>query len=73
MLTPDWLDVMGSVSGSTGPLAPPPSQRSVVGREVCGPGPGEGLITFHPLNHTISPLITTNHPLIFYNNASFTR
>ena len=40
MLTPDWLDVMGSVSGSTGPLAPPPSQRSVVGREVCGPGPG---------------------------------
>ena len=37
MLTPDWLDVMGSVSGSTGPLAPPPSQRSVVGHEVCGP------------------------------------
>ena len=33
MLTPDWLDVMRSVSGSTGSLAPPPSQRSVVGRD----------------------------------------
>ena len=32
-----------------------------------------GSITFPPLNRTISPLITTNHPLFFYNNSSFTR
>ena len=32
-----------------------------------------GSITFLPLNRTISPIITTNHPLIFYNNSSFTR
>ena len=36
-------------------------------------GIDDGLIMFLPLNHTISPLITTNHPLIFYNNASFTK